>query len=62
MAKHKLEINITKNEYAFIDGQTGGKLTKEEFDRKYKKVAAPDTGIFGNEVKAKEGTGEAVKN
>lgn len=62
MAKHKVEINIVKNEYAFIDGQTGQKFTKEEFDRKYRKVPSANMGILGGEAKTEERAGEAVKN
>lgn len=31
----KVEINITKKIYEFIDGATGQKLTAEEFAKKY---------------------------
>lgn len=60
--KHKVEINIIKNEYAFIDGATGEKITKEEFDRRYRKVPAANNGILGEALKSQEGSGEAIKN
>lgn len=36
MAKKKTRINVTETNYVYIDGRTGDRLTKEEFDRRYK--------------------------
>ncbi len=62
MAKHKIDINITKHEYGFIDGQTGEELTQEQFNRKYKKIGGFDLG--GNRVKVQKesGQGEKIEN
>lgn len=62
MAKHKIEINIVKHEYGFIDGQTGEKLSKEEFDRRYRKVPAANLGILRGALETEKGKGEAIKN
>lgn len=40
-----VNINIEKQEYAFIDGATGKKISAEEFARKY-----PAVGLARNAV------------
>ena len=57
--KGKILTNITKSDYGFIDGRTGEELTKEQFDRKYKKVGGLNLG--GNRVKISAESGKKEK-
>lgn len=56
MAKGKVTTNITKQEYAFIDGATGQEITREQFVQKYSGVNIP-----GHKVNVGEEAGEGEK-
>ena len=53
MAKGKVTTNITKHEYAYIDGGTGQELTKEQFIQKYSGINIPRHTINLGEEQAK---------
>lgn len=63
MSKGNVTINITKDDYVFIDGATGEELTKEEFDRRHKAVPASNLGINRPNIleEAGKGTTEEIK-
>lgn len=54
MAKGKVLINITENEYAYIDGKTGKELTREQFIQKHSSVNIPGHTVNLGEEPGKE--------
>jgi hypothetical protein len=45
MSKGKVSIKIEENNFQFIDGATGEKLTKEQIERKYGTGIQPKVNI-----------------
>ena len=60
MSKGKISINITTDEFIFIDPETGQKFTQEDFNRRYKKLGGLNLG--GLRGKVQEKVGEKNKN
>jgi hypothetical protein len=59
MSKGKVEINITKQQYDFIDGATGEKISPEEFAKRYPSVGIGRSAISnGNKTINAENDGK----
>ena len=56
-----VNINITKKEYAYIDGESGNELTPEQFNQKYSTINVGGLGTILSRGKLEEAEGENNK-
>lgn len=58
MAKGKITVDITKSDYVYIDGATGKRLTKEQFNSRHNTGIRSILGSNRVSLSAQEGEGE----